>query len=217
MFFLVDSDNKSSEYFETIRSIDTEFYDATFIKLDRHEFENYFLNENIFRMVMDRYSAVSNSDNAIIDCEYIKNKLIEYAKESLPQVYKKELSLSFQQLIEVHFSNHIWGNRSFDWNTIENIKNQLENDVLISINMLSLKDILNANAENLFDSYKIINDEKLLKRCDGKQVFGKSCNHFASKIGVNVKIFKKAIYNWAYEDENSEVSKLVSSIISRFT
>ena len=57
--FLVDSDNKPNEYFEKIRDLDVNFYDESFIKLSKHEFENYLLDEKVFSNVVNQYVSYS--------------------------------------------------------------------------------------------------------------------------------------------------------------
>lgn len=45
--FAIDKDNKDPSEFEEIRRIDPDFYDESFIVLDRHEVENYLIDKSL--------------------------------------------------------------------------------------------------------------------------------------------------------------------------
>lgn len=216
--FLVDSDNKSDNYFKKIRDINPDFYDKSFIRLNKHEFENYFLDTSLFKYVIDQYLDISRSDNQKQELDEIHKKIIEFAIESLPRVYKKETSLAIQHAIERHFSKLIWGNQGFEWKDPDSIQEQLSFEVLTQENLNVLGSELKVSIESIFSTYRNENldDETILNRCDGKQVFGKACSFFSKQAGVDNKKFKKAIIRTAIERENSELSNLISSIYEKF-
>ncbi|WP_150141586.1 AAA family ATPase, partial [Candidatus Enterovibrio escicola] len=108
--FLVDSDNKPDEYFDKIRDSDVNFYDQSFIKLSKHEFENYLLDEELFCEVVNNYINYSGEEDKQVSTQDIKLKFKEFADSSLPQVYKKETSLVLNHKIESFFANKLWGN-----------------------------------------------------------------------------------------------------------
>lgn len=217
--FLVDSDNKDGSYFQELREMSPGFYDKTFIRLSKHEFENYLLDSKAFKRVMDKYLDLSGSEDQRIDVNEIHEKLIEIALESFPQVYKKETSLVLQQAIEKHFARLIWGDKRFQWNSVELIQSQLESKVFSEDGLNSLKDDFQARIQQVFDMYRRENrdNEAILSRCDGKQVFGKACGYFSRKVGVDNKKFKQAIIKDAVEREDSEVSTLIKEIIKKFS
>ncbi|MBY5986136.1 AAA family ATPase [Halomonas sp. DP5Y7-2] len=47
--FMIDNDNKPPEYFEELRRVNPGFYDKTFVVLERHEVENYFIDKNLVK------------------------------------------------------------------------------------------------------------------------------------------------------------------------
>jgi len=215
--FIVDSDNKPAEFFEQLRSIDSQYYENNFIKIDRHEFENYFLDSSVIKDVLDSFLKISGEKNKELDLDTIKLKLISIAKESLPTVYKKELSLLFQQVIERKFSSLIWGNKSFDWTSALKINEQLMNNTLTDSEFIALRNDLSIESSKVFSNYSKISDSDLLKRCDGKQVLSKAANHFANIVGVKPHTFKKALYKKGFSIESSDASKLISNILSKFS
>lgn len=215
--FLVDSDNKPDKFFSNLEKIDPIYYNGNFIKIDRHEFENYFLDAPIIKEVLDSFLYLSGEHNKKLDSAIIKSTLINIARESLPTVYKKELSLMFQHTIERKFSSLIWGNKHFEWNDAEKIHEQLTIKTLTDSEFTSLKNDLSIEAGKVFKNYSIISDDDLLRRCDGKQVLSKAASYFASTAGVSPHIFKKALYKHAFSIKTSEASKLISNILNKFS
>lgn len=211
--FLVDSDNKPAAFFEDVRAIDSSFYDSYFIKLDVHEFENLYLDSAIFKEVLDKYAAISGKNQSDLSEEDVKIKLIELAKSSLSQVYKKELSLTFNQIIERHFSDHIWGNKSFIWNESEKIHEKIS-EVLNQSNTAELNSTLSLATTEMFSNYANIDDELILRRCDGKQVFNRACTFFAEQAGAKKQAFKQAVFATAEKSANSRVSQISTQILA---
>lgn len=214
--FLVDSDNKPDEYFNKIRNLDPSFYDESFIKLSKHEFENYLLDENVFKTVIDHYVNFSGEDEKQLSSQEIKEKFKEFAKSSLPQVYKKETSLVLNHKIETFFADKLWGNKSFKWDNKDKIVTQINDNVLDVNSIQSLASELKASISSVFEMYEVDNDNNLINRCDGKQVFGKAAGYFAQYSGVENKAFKKAIYRNAVISDGSELTLLVKDILIRF-
>lgn len=212
--FLVDSDNKPDSFFTEVRNIDPAFYDSSFIKLEAHEFENLYLDPEIFKHVMDGYASVAGNTETQFSVEEIKKELTNFARSSLPQVYKKEISLTLQQGIEQHFANLIWGNKNFNWDTSSSVEMQLT-QILTSSNLEILNSLLASNAKSVFDLYALADEVTLRKRCDGKQVLGKACSYFGNQVGVTSKKFKEAIYHAAASSINSDVSKLTAELLHR--
>ncbi|AIR86580.1 ATP-dependent nuclease [Pantoea rwandensis] len=215
--FLVDSDNKPDEFFDKLEQIDPAYYNSNFIKIDRHEFENYFLDAPIIKTVLDNFLELSGEHSKKQDITMIKSKLFDIARESLPTVYKKELSLVFQQVIERKFSSLIWGNKKFDWSNADKIHEQLTTNTLTDSEFTNLKNELSFESGKVFTNYSTINDDDLLRRCDGKQVLSKAAAYFANTAGVSSHIFKKALYKHAFSIKQSEASKLISNILTKFS
>lgn len=215
--FLVDSDNKSDEYFEKIRKLDKSFYDESFIRLSKHEFENYLLDEELFKKVINDYLTISGEEDKKVSTNEIKIKFKDFANSSLPQVYKKETSLALNHIIETFFSKKLWGNRAFNWESKDNIVTQINDSVLDLNSIQSLASELNSSIISVFEKYEVENETILMERCDGKQVFGKVAGYFANHSGVDNKVFKKAIYRNALTIDDSQLTLLVKDILKRFT
>src|SRR5690606_24400778 len=55
--FMIDRDARNNVEIEEIRTRDREIFDETFIVLDKHEFENYFLEPALWKQVHDKFRA----------------------------------------------------------------------------------------------------------------------------------------------------------------
>jgi 5S rRNA maturation endonuclease (ribonuclease M5) len=212
--FLVDSDNKPPQFFTDIRAVNKAFFDEAFISLDVHEFENLFLEENLFKQVVDAFNGVKGKSGTGPTAAEIRTTLVDIAKTSLPQVYKKELSLAFQQVVSDHFSGLVWGKKSFVWNDPTAVSGQIAS-TLTPQTALTLNQNLITKSSDIFNRYASIDDQDLLARCDGKQVLGKACSHFGNLAGVDTKSFREALYHTAVSTKGSKVEKVASDLLSR--
>lgn len=215
--FLVDSDNKPSEYFDDLRELDTDFYDKSFIKLNKHEIENYLLDSLVINKTIKKYTDIVDDESISVTVEQIENLIVRLAKESLPTVYKKETSLVLTQEVNKLFSQKVWGNKKFDWSSKESISQQLSQQVLDNESIIHMVNVLIQSVSDVFSSYEDSGEQNLIDRCDGKQVFGKLSAHYANLINVQPKALKRAFFVQSCKDSNSELSKLVNDILSRFT
>ena len=215
--FLVDSDNKPDEYFDDIRVLDSDFYDKSFIKLSKHELENYLLDVNVFKEVIDQYVDISGDEGKRVSCEFIRDKFIELARNSLPQVYKKETSLALSCRVDKFFSEKIWSDKSFQWDSKENILEQINKRVLDSDSVNYLVSELSSSISGVFEIYSDDNQDVIIDRCDGKQVFGTTSAYFSKHSGVDNKMFKKAIYRKAARMDSSKFKELINDILSKFS
>lgn len=214
--FVVDSDNKPDDFFDSLRSLDESFYDKSFVKLDRHEFENYLLDPSVFSSVVNKYLEMSGQEEAV-DEEQVYSAMISCAKNSLPQVYKKELSLMLSHRLDGFFSEKMWGNKGFVWESTDEIERQIKDDVLSSCAVDDLINDLLSSVSKVFDVYEYADDDTLLRRCDGKQVLGIVSGQFSKIAGVDNKVFKKAIYRESFRRKESMAYRLVDEILSRFS
>lgn len=215
--FVVDSDNKPTDFFDALRDIDTKFYDKNFIKLERHELENYFLEPRVIKIVIDRYLDIQKSISPKPTEEDILRKIVELGKGSLVNVYKKELSLSFQHIVSTKFSEQIWGNKQFDWSSSNGIETQISNSVLSTESIQALLQQLNGSTRKIFANYGAASDQYIIDRCDGKQVLGKLCSHYAKYSGAESKAFKRAVYDIAFSSSEGVVALLGNKIVNAFT
>ncbi|WP_165931124.1 AAA family ATPase [Stenotrophomonas sp. ATCM1_4] len=212
--FVVDSDNKPDEYFNELRSINENLYDRYFIKLDKHEFENYLLDPDIFHTILKQYHAIHPLKTGLPTPAEIKSKMAEIGRSSLPQVYKKELSLAFQHLVSTEFAKSIWGKKTFDWSNEEAIFRQISDEALSDQRMKILASSLNETARTVFSDYSTASDDVILNRCDGKQTFSKVCGYYGKVVGVESGILREVVYSKAFECQISSIGEIVSRIRS---
>jgi predicted ATPase len=103
--FLLDKDCRGEQDIEKIREIDIKLFDDTFIVMDRHEFENYLLDEHIFFAIQNKHHAI-NAYLPVPDLEVIKKNIKEIADSTKNITLKKEMNTIL-------------------WNLIDNIKEQV--------------------------------------------------------------------------------------------
>lgn len=209
--FIVDSDNKPDSFFDQLRDVNQDFYDRTFIKLDRHELENYLLEPRLIHQLIMSYSEIHSLSMKVSE-DGVRKKISEFGMESLPQVYKKELSLAFQHIISSEFSRRIWGNKGFDWSGKDKIFRQIDENVLCGEGLDSIRGQFNDAVSRVFDGYGNASYEVIAARCDGKQVLGKVCKHFSSVARVDAKGFRQALYSRAFAGTSTLAGALVAKI-----
>lgn len=213
--FLVDSDNKPDDYFCAIRDCDPEFYDRSFIKLDKHEIENYFLVGGYISAVANKFRELQG-DEPIFTPDKAKAKILDFAKESLAQLSKKELSLSFQNIFERFLSESVWGNKKFDWSNSEAIKIQIQDNVFSESSIASVSGNINQCAQDFFHGYDGADEQFIIDRCDGKQVLGKVCSYYGSLLNITNRPFKRALIDYVLKQPNGELRALADNIRNRY-
>ena len=87
--FLMDRDTKD-EQIDELEKIDSDFFTNHFIVLERHELENYYLDEKLWEdlIMMDASSGIDMQ----IKKEDIPILILNYANETKINVYQKELN-----------------------------------------------------------------------------------------------------------------------------
>lgn len=80
--FAIDGDNKSDDEIQQIKSIDPDFFDESFIVLDRHEIENYLIDKSlIFDVVNPILESMCEPPITPAELERIFNKEAESLKQ----------------------------------------------------------------------------------------------------------------------------------------
>lgn len=208
--FLIDSDNKSAEFFDSIKQRNVNFYNESFLKMNRHELENYFLDAAVFLGKINEYLKASCVNRPDLTVEVINEKLLEFARESQDSTYKKEISLRLQHIVGRYFSERIWGNRNFDFSSSSAASEMISTSVMSEAELMGLKENLCGCIDSIFNEYQSISDSDLINRCDGKKVFGLAASFYAREVGVDSRVFKKAIIKKSLSDTSSELAKLIN-------
>lgn len=212
--FLVDSDNKPENYFTKLESSYPSFYKKTFIKLPAHELENLFLDANLFVEIISAYSNLVGHDSKKFTLPYVNSVIEDCARSSLPTVYKKEISLQFMQNVERHFAKLIWGNNKFTWSDSASIESQIKTGLTAATNDTLNAELIKKSTE-VFERYKMISGDDLVKRCDGKQTLGLVCHRLGKESHMGSNELKKALYKHARENNGSSIGGLVADIRAR--
>jgi hypothetical protein len=212
--FLVDSDNKPPTFFSKLQATNKEFYDESFVVLAVHEFENLFLNAALFELVTKQYLSVAGNEDKCPSLNDIQAKLVDFARKTLERVYKKELSLAFQQEIERHFAQAIWGNKSFRWDTPTEVNIDLATHITAHTGP-ALNTALMAVATQTYQNYQSMSDITLLARCDGKQALAEACSYFASIAGAKNDAFREALLKAGVKLKGNQPESVVSDLLRR--
>ncbi|MBX2831618.1 MAG: AAA family ATPase [Rhodospirillales bacterium] len=216
--FVVDSDNKLDEFFEKIRKVDPDYYDSVFLKMKRHEIENYLIDPNVISEVLKRLAeGLGVSDVEGVEVGDVEEKALFFAKESMPIVYRKEITSTFRYKINDYFSEKIWSKRSkLDWSNIEVVKNLLSEDAFFLANVEELFQELQMLAEDIIKENESVSSGRLLEICDGKIVFNQLTAAYGKLLGVNAEHIKRLIYKRAFADSDSALYSLAKDISEKF-
>jgi methylphosphotriester-DNA--protein-cysteine methyltransferase len=212
--FLVDSDNKPTSFFSKLEATNKKFYDESFVVLDVHEFENLFLDAALFELVIKRYLSIAGNEAKCPSLMDIQAKLTGFARKTLERVYKKELSLAFQQEIERHFAQAIWGNKSFRWDTPTEVNTDLGTHITAHTGP-TLNTALMAIATQTYATYHSMTETTLLARCDGKQALAEACHYFSSIAGAKYDAFREALLKAGVHLTGSKPASVVADLLKR--
>lgn len=101
--FAMDRDNKSEQEILGIKQYSPEFFDESFIILERHEIENYFIDQQLVLDVLNPTLEILHEDLiTLADLDIIFHHEAEYLKE---QSYLKFASSHLKQYIKEHIGD----------------------------------------------------------------------------------------------------------------
>lgn len=209
--FMVDSDNKPDSFFRDLEKINPRFYQESFIKLEKHEFENYYLDPVLFSKSLNDIAVGLNFSGGSLSEEDINVELVSSARSTFPEMFKKELSNLFNMEIDSYFSSIFWGNKNFSWNGKGIVVSQLE-DISRNVSFVDLLKSLEMLSVGFYDKYSAISDENALDKCDGKVAFNLVCNKFAKHFDIKQKHIKTSVYKNSAVMVNTKIHCLFQEI-----
>lgn len=190
--FMIDSDTKNKDKFDAEKTADSSFYESHFVLLNKHEIENYYIDEKLLKAVCDKHNLDEN-ENVPPD---VLHKMIEKTVEGTKELVKKKaLNEKLHDYIvdlaekvkqrEIQVSNRT----SFE-NYIKPIFNKINQQYLTDVT--NIFDDVNTKYENWGnDKYSL---------CDGKMAYGILKNSIAKKLGVTSQRIDKTIYKLLQQD-----------------
>ncbi|MEQ7802140.1 AAA family ATPase [Pedobacter sp. ASV1-7] len=212
--FLIDRDTRTDQEIEKLRSENTTFFDDHFIILDRHEFESYFLDEQIFSDLIIQHEALYPS-LIPLRSEDIESKIFDLVSETREQVFKKHLNkLNGNSIGEL---NNIFRKKSVPVNSPMDYAGFLnetfdENDVSA---------ILRRKFESNYNLCEVIYSDqnwrlKWKTLCDGKTGLSKVTDYFKSHLQITFQRLKIELKGVVVKNRSYEINEIINQIIEKF-
>ncbi|MCB5953715.1 AAA family ATPase [Enterococcus sp. CWB-B31] len=216
--FMIDRDTKTDEDIKKLMETDVEYYDTHFIVLEKHEIENYLLDEKCFCKVYNdiEKNLSGESPNFITDEDiskifkeeadkYVSNAKSKFIDFRLNEMLGKIARISKYKEVKHKIENSDTGSglREYILELKETINDQLNN-----IDELILNEVEKTYISNWESDWKDLSP--------GKDVYNQSVNKIAKKLGVTREKFVKNILQELYVNEESELNLLKKEILVKF-
>lgn len=181
--FLMDRDTRDGQI-DIIEAEDSEFFKEHFIVLERHELENYYLDEKLWEDTLD----IDNPTGLPISIkkEDIHGLLFSTANNTKVTVYQKELNEKLR--MQINNLTKILGKASnISCSTEEDFKDYIDS-AISKISLENLKDEFMNTYHHAMHKYANWNED-ILKYCDGKDAL----RYFKHKLATELKVFPERI------------------------
>lgn len=213
--FLIDKDTRTTEEILQIRSQDPIYFDSHFCALEKHEFENYLLDPNIFKEIIERHR---NSFAGIIDTvsvEDIEKQIFRIANENKPEVIKKALKKLNEQSISK--LKEVFIKKEIEISSLSSYMVFLESKFQATNTNTYLKNMFIENFQTCTKDYEeSIWRESWQQLCDGKIVLAQTTSYYARHLGIKSNLLKQQIKSIVHEKRNFEVNKLIENLLEMF-
>jgi hypothetical protein len=204
--FAIDGDNKSELEINEIKRIDPDFFDESFIVLDRHEIENYLIdNKLIFDVINPILESMHEPIITSTELENIFNKESNSLKQHSMAKYLSSIMRSQAKALIL--------------DPISNTKNIL-NSVTDTIDAVFSEDIstkLKTTASDASSKFNDVWPGDWKSLVDGKAFMGKLLANLSNRsAGVKPNIIRRNIINRINDSPNQyECGKLIQKITTK--
>lgn len=209
--FLIDRDTRTDQEIERLRSSDEDYFDSHFLVLDRHEFESYLLDPEIYKEIFRRHNE-SFSLGAELPND-IEAYIFSHISTTRDQVFRKHLSKlngnSIGKLNE-HFRKRDMPVDSVGYTNYINGK----------FDNFAMDEFLKREFETNFNECETIyaednwrNNWKIL--CDGKAGLASVNSAVSSLLGITFKRIRSDIKS-VVSKGNYEINGLITNILRKF-
>ncbi|QSX30409.1 ATP-binding protein [Shewanella cyperi] len=203
--FVIDKDNRTQQEIDEIRKINPEFFDSSFLILDRHELENYLID---IKLILDSISPAlktfgvninRNDISTIFDEAAHKLKdesKIKYIASHIKMGIKREVTDKYTE--KKLLKDKISGNRS----------SLVKNEENIDINSLT---------ERFYNEASIIFDDSWKKNwkdsVDGKAFYNLITGNISKKFGIGKNLISNRMIEIIKNNPDSyEIGKVILDI-----
>ncbi len=208
ILFLMDRDTRDGAIDE-IEDEDANFFKEHFMVLDRHELENYYLDEKLWEDIL----TIENTKGIELSIkkEDIPALLIKNVNSTKINVYQKELNEKLRMQIN-NLTIHLGRPSKINCETNEQFE-QYTNETLEKIDLEELKNNFTSVYNTIIEKYSNW-DKESLKFCDGKIALAKFISDFAQELEIMPKKVEKYMDKLIQNDSTCkyEVSKLFNKI-----
>lgn len=211
--FLMDRDTKDGKIDE-LEQMDPDFFENHFVVLDRHELENYYLDQKLWEDTLEIDNPMELPLS--IKKEDIPSLLFKAANETKISVYQKELSEKLRMQI-TNLTEHLDKATSITCDTKEHF-DEYANSVIEKISLEQLKSEFENVYENTVEKYSNW-DKELFKYCDGKIAYHIFISKLARDLQVMTSRIELYIDKLIMKDKDSkyEITKVFDKIRNKLS
>lgn len=213
--FLIDRDTRNQDDINKIRELNEKYFDDSFIVLDRHEFENYLLEEDIFAKVYNKHAAIfAELETANVD--NIRKILLEQALKQRPILLRKSIKILNEQSLNSFNKDFI--KKDIPVDSLQEYEDFYDKKFsTIDLNFL-LKQMYIENYKVCVNKYSESSYRKDWKQvCDGKTVLSLTCSIMAKKLHITKDRLKSDLKQVILNHPEFEVNKVIAQIIRKFS
>ncbi|AMC99461.1 hypothetical protein LOKO_00365 [Halomonas chromatireducens] len=204
--FMIDRDNKSPEYFDDLRSLHPGFYDKTFLVLERHEVENYFIDK---KLVKDAVNPILSHLGGDVLGDFQVDEIYQDCAESTKDIsYKKYYTFRMKKGLNEILVNPLCGKGA----------HQESMDLVEDLFSGNLKDEVVNLLNKVDEDFQSEWESEWEKLIDGKVFSNKVFAELSKRAeGVNKSAIRRKIIEMAGSgDESYEICKLSKKIDTIF-
>jgi len=209
--FLIDRDTRTDQEIERLRSSDENYFDQHFLVLDRHEFESYLLDPEIYREIFRRHNESFSLGASLPDD--IEGYIFSIISTTRDQVFRKHLSKlngnSIGKLNEHFRKRDMPVDSSGYMNYINEKFDTFDMDQF-------LKDEFESNfndCENIYSENNWRTNWKVL--CDGKAGLANVNSAVSNLLGITFKRIRSDIKS-VVSTGNYEINGVIRNILQKF-
>lgn len=210
--FLIDRDTRDSKDLLSLKAANEMRFEKHFIVLEKHEFENYFLEAKIYNQLYTQHTTLFPQLTAP-SLESLKNNIKEIADQHKHLVIKKHLQnlnqKSFGELKAATSSKDLPINSEGDY--AKYIEAALREESIVKV-----KTTLKENYK-VAESYVLDWEKNWDSLCDGKVVFSSYISTLVKSFGVTHKRLVKEVIQIALNNPEYSAYSVVKDILKRFS
>lgn len=209
--FMLDHDTRSEEEIQKLRDQDAAFYDSHIVILQRHEIENYLLDENVIAEVINRH--LSDYSQNRVQPQEILQKMKELADGTLEGTKKKYINYELDSAIKSLSS--LVNQRAVNIES-KDAYTAYVNGLLSENSLKPYLEEMAAKYDTMAEKYSIERWEADWKAlCDGKIVFHQLCSALGSQYDLSAKVLQEKVFRSILKHNESAFMRLWQEILQK--